>query len=222
MAVRVTSSAVVVVAVVIRLLARTSRPMWRRISVYSSCCLARTVPTRRIRASRPGKMLTTSEVGGQRPPHAAVMGDIPDRVHHRPAAVPARRGPAAAARSAPTRHRWHRTDSGAGGGLGSSCHAKCPRPWCACGRAVRGFVYRLPHVSWQRVAPAMGGQSRIVLLGPVPRRRALSAWCNHRPIAATGRTAGLAARPPGDVEPRPGCAAGGPLRCSPLCSPRWA
>jgi hypothetical protein len=40
----------------------------------------------------------------------------------------------------------------------------------------------------------MGGQSRIVLLGPAPRGRALSAWCKHRPTAATGRAPGLAGR----------------------------
>jgi hypothetical protein len=34
--------------------------MKRRISAHSSCCSARTAPTRRIRASRPGKMPTTS------------------------------------------------------------------------------------------------------------------------------------------------------------------
>jgi hypothetical protein len=39
---------------------RTSRPRERRPAVHSSCCSARTAPTRRIRESRPGKIPTTS------------------------------------------------------------------------------------------------------------------------------------------------------------------
>ena len=82
-----------------------------------------------------------------------------------------------------------------------------------------GSGHRSAHVSRRRVAPAIGGQSRIVFMGPASQGRAVSGWWEHRPIAATGRSSGLAARPPADVEPRPGCAADGPLRCSPLCSP---
>src|SRR6266480_1450298 len=39
--------------------ARTSGPMYRRASVHSSFCSASTAPTRRMMASRPGKMPTT-------------------------------------------------------------------------------------------------------------------------------------------------------------------
>jgi hypothetical protein len=40
--------------------ARISSPMYRRDSVHSSFCSARTAPTSRTMASRPGKMPTTS------------------------------------------------------------------------------------------------------------------------------------------------------------------
>src|SRR3954447_16396084 len=40
--------------------ARTSRPRQRRPSAHSSCCSARTAPTRRVTESRSGKMPTTS------------------------------------------------------------------------------------------------------------------------------------------------------------------
>ena len=57
MAVMVTSGSVGFGSVILvrRLLARMSRPMWRRISVHSSCCSAKMAPRRRTSALRSGK-----------------------------------------------------------------------------------------------------------------------------------------------------------------------
>ena len=112
------------------------------------------------------------------------------------------------------------------------CTWRVPDAWSLTGARTRVVRLREGHlrvrvtgadrsapVSRRGVAPVIGGQSRIAFVGSAPQGRALSAWWKHRPTAATGRTTGLAARPPRDVGPRRGSAAEGPPRCSPPCSP---
>ena len=87
------------------------------------------------------------------------------------------------------------------------CTWRVPDAWSLTGARTRVVRLREGHlrvrvtaplrpVSRRRVAPAIGGQSRIVFMGPAPQGRALSGWWKHRPTAATGRSSGLAARPP--------------------------